>query len=155
MHIEPQVGAPVFKMTIPLGDNAWHGFGSEMVWVEGLPDRTLRLQNTPFFAKGLSYLDIVQVEVKDDELLFSSVYQRSGHSTYRLILEESTTDEQFAKRWNSLKALGCTYESFDDLRLYAVDVPTIEAVKAAYPLLQAGVLDGVWDFEEGHYAGKL
>lgn len=154
MHAEPQVDGPLFKMTISLGDHAWHGFGTETVWVEGLPDRTLRLQNTPFFAKGLGYLDIVEVKIEDDELLFSSVRQHGGHSTYRLILEGSTTDKQFSERWKFLAALGCTYESFGDLRLYAVDVPTIEAVKAAYPLLQAGERDGIWDFEEGCYAGK-
>jgi hypothetical protein len=154
MHNEPQLDAPIFKMTISLGDHAWHGFGTETVWVEGLPDGTLRLRNTPFFAKGLSYLDVVDVKVEDEELLFSGVRQRSRHSTYRLILEESTTDEQFADRWTAFAALGCTYESFGDLRLYAVDVPTTEAVKAVYLLLQAGEQAGLWDFEEGHFAGK-
>lgn len=153
MHAEPQTDAPAFKMTIPLAANAWHGFGTETVWVEGLSDGTLRLKNTPFFAKGLSYLDVVDVKIEDDELLFSGVRQRGGHSTYRLILEDAATEVQFAERWKALAALGCTYESFADLRLYAVDVPSAGAVKAVYQLLRAGESDGIWDFEEGHFAG--
>ena len=153
MHIEPQTDAPLFKMTIPLGDNAWHRFGSETVWVEGLPDKTLRLRNTPFFAKGVSYLDIVDVKVEDHELVFAGVRSRGGHSTYRLILDDAVTDQQFAERWKTLEALGCTYESFKDsgLRLYAIDVPPLSDVKEVFAALKAAERDGVWDFEEGHF----
>jgi hypothetical protein len=153
MHAEPETDAPAFKMTIPLGADAWHGFGTEVVWIEGSLDGTLRLRNTPFFAKGLSYLDVVDVKIEDDELLFYDVRQRGGHSTYRLILEDAATEAQFSERWKALAAHGCTYESFADLRLYAVDVPSVEAVKAVYQLLQAGEREGIWDFEEGHFAG--
>lgn len=153
MHIEPQVDTPLFKMTIPLGKASWHGFGTETVWVEGLPDKTLRLRNTPFFAKGLSNLDVVDVKIEDDELVFAGVRSRGGHSTYRIILDDTSTDMQFAERWKTLQALGCTYESFSgtELRLYAVDVPSRAAVKAVFDALQAGERDGIWDFDEGHY----
>lgn len=154
MHSKPNQDAPLFKLVIRLGDNAWHGYGAESVWVEGMPDKSLRLMNTPFFAKGLSYLDVVDVKVEDNALVFAGVRSRSGHSTYRLILENATTELQFAERWAAMAALGCTYESFGDLRLYAVDVPSTAAVRELYPLLQAGERDGVWDFQEGHFAGK-
>jgi Domain of unknown function (DUF4265) len=153
MHSEPKVDTPLFKLTIPLGDNAWHGFGAETVWVEGMPDQTLRLRNSPFFAKGLSNLDVVEIQVQDDELVFTKVLTRGGHSTYRLILEDGVTDQQFAEKWKLLEALGCTYESFEtpSLRIFAVDVPPTVAVSSAYALMQASEREGIWDFDEGHY----
>jgi hypothetical protein len=155
MHTQPQIDTPLFKLAIPLNGNVWHEFGSETVWVEGLADSTLLLRNSPFFAKGLSNLDTVYAKIENDELVFAGVHSKGGHSTYRLMLDNAVSDERFQECWRKLAVLGCTYESFSgsNLKLYAVDVPLASNVKAVYAVLQAGEQGGVWDFEEGHFAG--
>jgi Domain of unknown function (DUF4265) len=157
MHIQPQTDAPLFKLILPLGDNAWHGFESETVWVQGLSDRTLLLRNSPFFAKGLSNLNVVDAKVENNELVFAGVRSKGGHSTYRLMVGNAVSDTRFQERWKELAALGCTYESFSgvDLKLYTVDVPPASNVEAIYVVLQAGERNGIWDFEEGHFAGPV
>jgi Domain of unknown function (DUF4265) len=152
MHTQPESNAPLFKMMIPLDKSAWHGYAVETVWVEGLPDKTLRLVNTPFFARGISYFDVVDVTIQDGQIVFARIRNRGGHSTYRLVLRDGVDDLRFEEYWRKLAAIGCTYECMRDLRLYAVDVPSSQIVKVAYPLLNAGEQDGVWGFEEGYYA---
>jgi Domain of unknown function (DUF4265) len=157
MHAQPQTDSPLFKLTLPLNAKSWHGFGSEIVWAQGLPDRTLLLRNSPFFAKGLSNLDVVDAKVDNNELFFTGVRSKGGHSTYRLMVDNAISDTRFQERWKELAALGCTYESFNgsNLKLYAVDVPSALDVKAVYVVLQGGEHDGIWDFEEGHFAGSV
>jgi len=156
MHSEPQIDAPLFKLKLPLAGNTWHGFESETVWVQGLSNRTLMLRNSPFFAKGLSNLDVVDAKIENNELIFVGVLVKGGHSTYRVIPDNAISDVRFLEYWKKLAALGCTYESYSgiNLKIYSVDVPPTSDVKAVYSILQAGEKNGIWDFEEGHFAGE-
>ncbi|WP_412771174.1 DUF4265 domain-containing protein [Ralstonia solanacearum] len=115
-----------------------------------------RALNTPFFAKGLSYQDVISIKVESDGIFFNSVVSSGGHSTYRLIRNESVDDEIFKGRWGGLAELGCTYESFliGSAYMYAIDVPPSTDVRKVYSLLEAGEKDEIWDFDEGKYAGS-
>lgn len=152
MHvIEKKDG--LFKLTIPLPLDAWHGFESESVWAEALDDGVMRILNTPFFAKGISYKDLVSIKIGPEVIWFDSVIAKSGHSTYRIVLNDSTDDVIFKSRWMEIATLGCTYESFIDesMNLYAIDIPPGSDVRKVYVLLEAGEKDGVWDFDEGDF----
>jgi hypothetical protein len=150
-HIEPNVEAPLFKMAIRLPKDAWHGYETETVWVEGTKDGELRLRNTPFFAKDLSYMDIVKVVIEGDELVFSDVSQRGLHSTYRLVVEPTASISEIKRRLAELSRIGCTYEFFEGLQLYAFDIPANVNVDDVYALLSIGEKEGLWSFEEGHF----
>ncbi|WP_275761254.1 DUF4265 domain-containing protein [Ralstonia pseudosolanacearum] len=145
----------VFKVVVSLPEDAWHKFSSELLWAEALGDGTMRVLNTPFFAKGLSYGDVISIKVESDGIFFNSVVSSGGHSTYRLILNESIDDAIFKGRWNDLAELGCTYESFllGVACMYAIDVPPSVDVIKVYSLLEAGENDEIWDFDEGNCAG--
>ncbi|WP_081262239.1 DUF4265 domain-containing protein [Ralstonia solanacearum] len=146
----------VFKVVVSLPEDAWHNFSSELLWAEALEDGAMRVMNTPFFAKGLSYLDVISIKVESDGVFFNSVVSSGGHSTYRLIRNESVDDETFNGRWSGLAEPGCTYESFliGATYMYAIDVPPSADVRKIYSLLEAGEKEEVWDFDEGKYAGS-
>jgi hypothetical protein len=83
----------------------------------------LRLVNTPFFARGVSFGDLISV--RPDHVRRALVFDRlnagSGHSTVRIILmEESARTEVQLK----LREFECSYEGADQFEsLLAVDIP--------------------------------
>ena len=67
----------------------WPPVEIETIWAEWVAPRSARLLNSPFFAKGISYLDEVQTtdpEEAADFPEFQSVLKHSGHGTVRAIL---------------------------------------------------------------------
>ncbi len=129
---------------------------TERLWAKYVdyPNRNVvELWNTPFWAKGVSFLDWVDV-VYDDEtgnLDFKSVIKRSGRSTYRIIVYDKAA-EAFGPRWQSLSDLGCSYESANKsgYTLYAIDVPQASDIWQVYECLRAGQQAENWIFEEAH-----
>lgn len=135
------------KMIFHLEAEAWHGSATESVWVDDVGQGRYVLENSPFYAFGVSYQDVVSAKEANGELIFDKVLSRGGHSTYRLIVPESR--EEFDHYWEPLQRLGCTYEEGLN-RLLSVDVPPLADIYAAYNALEAGEQAGAWSFEEGH-----
>jgi uncharacterized protein DUF4265 len=111
------------------------------------------LQNSPFYAKGVSYLDIVDAKESAPgagDWKYSRTHLPSGHSTYRILIDKGRSD--FAEWWSKLEAKGCTYEYSDEgsSRLYAVDVPPTANIQDVYRILEDAEKQGVWTFQEGH-----
>lgn len=120
----------------------------ETLWAEKA-DGGYRLLNSPWYAKGVSYLDVVEVvAVADGYLKLTRKIGTAGHSTYRLLIQD---DADWVRSWEEIQSLGCTYEeSLDNgFRLLAVDVPPECDIHAAYSLMEAGERLGIWQFEEG------
>jgi hypothetical protein len=146
----------LIKIAIPLLPGEWHGFTVETVWARPTDQvGVVRLENSPFFAKGLSYRDLVQVVAGtlEDQLVFKQVVRKSGHCTYRVIPEDSSSGV-FGAFLADLNQLGCTYESgsFGGTVLYAVDTTDAETARRLYPRLEAGEQAGEFVFEEGDFA---
>lgn len=143
---------PLVKVVFFLGKNQWHGYESESVWAEKISNDRCRIRNTPFYAKGVSFEDVVFVREKNAGLWFEAVSIAAGHSTYRILLNKSIPERDFKKYWNPIENLGCSYESADSgkMILLAVDVPPNVDIHKAYELLDQGEQAGVWGFEEGH-----
>lgn len=136
------------KMTFLLEPEAWHGFATERLWVEPVAGGRYRLRNSPFYAFGVSAEDVVFGEDgREEELLFSKVALRAGHSTYRII--PLCDQPVLGSFWKPLQSLGCTYEEGYQ-GLLAVDVPPKVNIFQAYALLEKGEVEGAWSFEEGH-----
>jgi len=147
------------KVLFELDPEYWPGPGAETLWAEpvaGSEWRRFRLMNSPFYARGVSYLDVVRATPVGDANVFQfeAVLERSGHSTYMLIMQAD--EARVNAYWNRLQAMGCTYESTyepwkgKELPLYSVDVPPSTDLQAVYDLLERGELDKVWVFQEGH-----
>lgn len=145
------------KMSFLLDAADWHGSSLELLWVKSIPAESMLLfeiQNTPFFSKDVSFLDIVRGNEASEGLMFDGLIVSSGHSTYRLLTEDVAA---FELHWAQLQEIGCTYESskIDSRWLYAVDVPPTTDIYAAYAIFQRGQEAGAWYFEEGRVGHQL
>ena len=139
------------KVQVPLPSGEWHGFETESLWVEEVSKGKFRVENSPFFAKGVSFEDIVTASEKNGLLIFERVVISSGRSTYRIIPDKDIGDETFSKFWLPLNHLGCTFESADfGYKIYSVDVPSHSNIHEVYHLLDVGEKGGVWGFDEGN-----
>lgn len=124
------------------------------MWAEHVEGNFFRLRNVPFYVYGFSVEDVVEVAEQEGCITVKGVVERGGHSTYRIILPESASEEEFQKTWLSLAILGCTYERATR-RLVAIDVPPVADVYKVYDVLEAGEHTHKWEFEEGHCGHAL
>lgn len=125
----------------------------ERMHATSIDDGKYVLENSPFYAYGISFKDVFYAELRDGTLVFRAVISRGGHSTYRIRLPAGRDHAYFLNNWLELGKLGCTYEgsSANTTRLYAIDVPPGVDVAEVYRLLDEKEHQGVWVFEEGHY----
>ena len=139
------------KIMFELEAGEWHGYSTETLWAEPVGSHRYRLRNSPFFAFGVSFEDIVFARNENGMLCFDGVSISSGRSTYRLLLTDKGKGH-FEQYWQPLARLGCTYEEGKAL---AVDVPPNANIDEVYALFEAGEKEGVWDFDEGKCAHPL
>jgi Domain of unknown function (DUF4265) len=131
-----------------------NGFEGEWLWCRHFSKETCEIDNSPFRIYGISIGDIISYVKEGDNLIFSSLVKRGGHSTYRVILPAAKGHDYFLRYWDDMAKFGCTYEGAEgDRRIYSIDIPNISNVSAAYSTLQKYEDLGVWEFEEAHYAG--
>jgi hypothetical protein len=152
-------------VTFNLDHEDWHGRPSEGLWAEPIAGATsgsaLRLENSPFFVRGVSYQDVVRAVRRRDGpgLAFAGVVDRGGHSTYMLLVPPTHAD--FATYWQKLQELGCTHESkklrvsLGERILYSVDVPPRADIAEVRSTLEDGERKNVWMFQEGHVGHRL
>lgn len=148
------------KLLFYLDASDWHARSQETVWADLISESDgktiLRVQNSPFFAKSISFLDLVKGHRTDNDLfVFDQVVERSGHSTYVILCPIEQT--AFEELWRPLESAGCTYESGEieismgKMRMFSVDIPPGKDLLSIYSLLQDGENKGVWIFQESHY----
>lgn len=153
------------KIYFSLDPEDWHGHPSESLWAEKLDnspsDSVYCLLNSPFFTSGISYRDVVRAGPRQDGpgLQFIEVLDRSGHSTYMVLVPPICPD--FDEYWERLNKLGCTYESmtldtsFGKRLLYSIDVPESSNIYDVYEILEQGERANLWIFQEGHCGHAL
>ena len=139
---------PLVKVLFNLEPTACHGSAFETLWAERVGLDEYCLENVPFYAFGVSFQDTVLAPKENGLPVFSKVIRRGGHSTYRLVLNDSHRDD-FDRYLDPLQGRGCSYEE-GHKPLLAVDVPPEANIFEVYAGLEAGEKAGVWSFEEGH-----
>jgi hypothetical protein len=134
--------------------NSWHGHKQEGVWVKlikALADKAIvEVCNIPFFSNVISMGDRIAVGLYDDEVVFQSVVERGGHSTYRIFIGSPRSFD--LERLSILKKLGCDWErsEWGGGDLYAVDIPPESDFDEVYGVLKQGKLDGIWICDQGY-----
>jgi hypothetical protein len=124
-----------------------HDGNAETLWAFVLGRDRYQLDNIPFLAFDLSLNDVVSAPVADDIPTFERVLERSGHSTYRLALQDGVDPATFPELVGALKDLGCRLERFTP-RMIGVDVPPSVDIHAAYEVISSGMTAGNWHFDE-------
>jgi hypothetical protein len=105
-----------------------------------------RIDNIPFYVRGVAWGDIVSAIRDDDGLLnYVKVIVPSGHSTVRLWFA-SASDVQGVR--DALRALGCGSE-LNRERLVAVDIPREVRYSEITAFLEEKESLGVLEYEEG------
>ena len=118
--------------------------GSESVWAT-IKDETYIIDNSPFFARGVSFGDVVTAEKVDGELIYKTTVEYSGHSTFRFLFSKR---ELLQKVRQELNEMGCSSEKSHLEDLISVDVPPEVSMLKFREFLAKYVQENVIGFEE-------
>jgi hypothetical protein len=143
---ESEVGKPV-KVIVLLerDDDDYPPVDYEELWTTPLGEGLYRIENIPFFARGIARGDIVSAAVDEEEdLIFHEVAEQSGHSTIRLIVYNEYAVPAIVERFLNQ---GCDAETTFN-KLVALDVPPEVSLEAVKEKLELGYTQGQWDYEE-------
>lgn len=139
------------RMSVILDPQPWHDTRVERLWVSRIAETVFRLENSPFYAYGLSFGDYVIARNVDGVLTFEKASRSGGHSTYRIIAAPSTDLEKFSDELKlQLRAFGCSFEG-NGRGVFSIDVPPAADVEGLYCWLSAGETEAKWSFEEAHF----
>lgn len=123
---------------------------TESMWAEQVGPDLFVLRNSPFWVRGVNFLDTVRAERRGAEWFFVEVHARAGHSTFRVYRRGRSLREPWARTLAPLQRLGCGFEGADG-RKATVDVPRTADVHAVFAALRLGEEQGRWRFEEVHF----
>ena len=127
----------------------------ESLWAAPTEGGLFRLENVPFFAKGVSFKDEVSIsQGSDGHKWYADVVAPSGHSTVRVIVYRNASLPPLEERVSELRRRfverGCITELSHLPGLFAVDVPPSISIETVRPLLEEGVASEAWDYEESN-----
>ena len=131
-----------------LSDDANH---TETVWATPVGLNLYCLDNSPFFAYGVSWQDVV--EAKPDQhgvLEFLRCVKKSGNRTLRLIFQDCrSTDLGAQEILQGLRDLRCSYEGLQP-RMISINVPADVDLSAVTGFLrrQSGLQ---WEYADPTY----
>lgn len=102
-----------------------------------------RLENVPFFAKGVSFRDVVAVSTgSDGHKRFAGVLVPSEHSTIRVVVYRNASPRPLEERVRELRErfvqIGCITELSHLAGLFAIDVPPSIQIDTWRPLFAGG-----------------
>lgn len=119
----------------------------ETLWAQTEEQEGLyRIDNIPFYVRGISSGDVVAAEYSDDQLYFARLVTPSSNSVFRLYVAE-VTDMQSTR--DAFRALNCESELSRIPKLVAIEIPGSVAIEPVSALLENGALSGRWEYEWG------
>jgi hypothetical protein len=123
----------------------------ETLWARPLGDHLFELDNTPWYAYGFSWHDVIEARAQTTEGFpeFVRVARKSGHRTVRVILEPpadvSATSQAVL---DGLRELGCSYEGANP-QFIGVDIPPTVDLMTVRQFLIAS--DQEWEHADPPY----
>ncbi len=98
----------------------------ETLWAVALGNNLFRLDNSPFYVYGVSWLDIIEArEIAEGFYEFVRVVEKSGNRTVRIIFQQFTgNDEQGKQILSDITNLGCSYEGANS-KFIVITIPSI------------------------------
>ena len=123
----------------------------ETLWADPVGPDLYRLDNSPFWAYGVSWRDIVEAHPDPDGMLrMTRVVEKSGHRTVRVILKPGVDVSPEAQAiMDGARALGASCEGMNPAYL-AIDIPPgVELMAVAKYLTERGVQ---WEHADPRYS---
>ncbi|MFJ7421736.1 DUF4265 domain-containing protein [Streptomyces uncialis] len=138
-----------FRMDMDEG--GWPTASVESLWAMDRGDGTVRLDNTPWFVRGVACGDILRVEPDEEGLRWAGdTVRASEHCTIRLIVLKdggsAAARQSVLKVFHSLGTMG---EGIERFRMVALDVPPAADLTKIHKLLVHGAAKEWWHWEEG------
>jgi len=127
--------------------NHW-AIGGESLWATPLGSDLYRIENVPFFAYGLNFLDIVLATPDSDQLKpeIRRLVTPSGHKTYRIIFDKEISREKQVELLETLEKYEASYERADGKNV-AIDIKPSGNHIAVYDQLDEYEQTGFLSFE--------
>lgn len=130
-------------------ESDWPPVSVETLWVESLGGEKFRIDNSPFFVKGISVDDIVEgrLEGSDEEemLYFSRKLKASRHSTIQVIV---LVDEIVSDIKSEVAAAGCHIEVSPWPSMFSIDIPERLLVDVIHGLFEQRSSLGQLEYED-------
>ena len=127
--------------------NHW-GTGGESIWAVDLGNDLYEIRNTPFYAYGLNFGDVVLATADSPDLKpeIRKVERRSGNQTLRLFFAKDVDPVVQRPRLDSLRVHHVSYERCSD-RLVALDLEPGADIDDVRDILDAWTDDGLAEYE--------
>jgi hypothetical protein len=147
---EPDLVRVLFSLDVD--EDGWPPASAETMWARALSPDRVKIDNVPFFVRGLSSGDEVRVVRDDDGMLVATeVIEWAGHCTVQVVPFPSGALEGDLQRvLDAFAPLGITGEGIEQFRLIALDIPLDADLQAIIGLLRYGFEEDWWDYEEGN-----
>lgn len=118
---------------------------TESLWAEAVEGGFV-VRNSPFYATGIAWGDIVSAELRDGALWHTGLIKASGHSTVQILfLREGPVRDSVTRHLQSLR---CGAEGSDLPNLIAVDVPSDVSYSEVRTYLEEQESAGILGFRE-------
>ncbi|GIE75141.1 hypothetical protein Aph02nite_10910 [Actinoplanes philippinensis] len=132
-------------------DDGWPPVGREGLWAVPVTADTVRLDNTPWFARNVASGDLFRVHRSEDgQLVADERLEWSGNCTIRIIpFADGALGGSRQRVLDLFAPLGVTGEGLQQFGMVALDVPPDADLAAVKRQLRDGARDGWWDYEEG------
>jgi hypothetical protein len=117
----------------------------ETIWVEDLGGSKYRVDNIPFYVRGVSPDDVVEGERHGDILEYHKTLTRSDISVLRIVFFKG---ERVYSVLGKLVNEGCRWEESHLSSLYSVEMPASASWNRLKTFLDNEALGGVLDYEE-------
>jgi hypothetical protein len=127
--------------------NHW-ATGGESMWAKPLGNDEYELRNTPFYAYGLNWGDIVKAISPEPTFKpeVREVVRPSGSRTLRLYFKDDLDRPSQLQLLNEMKDFGLSYERATEI-LIALDIPSESDYDAIYDHLLALENKGILEYE--------
>ncbi len=127
--------------------NHW-AISGESIWAKPLENDEYEIRNTPFYAYGLNWGDIVKAVSLDPTLKpeVREVVRPSGNRTLRLYFKKNLDHRSQLQLLEEICKLGLSYERANEI-LIALDIPSESDYGAICDHLWALENDGVLEYE--------
>jgi len=123
----------------------------ETLWADQVGADLYRLDNSPFWAYGVSWQDVVEAHPDPDGVLrMTRVVEKSGHRTIRVILKAGVDVSPDSRAiMEGVRTLGAGYEGMNATYL-AIDIPPgVDLMTIAKYLTERGVQ---WEHVDPRYS---
>jgi hypothetical protein len=132
--------------------DGWPPADSEGLWAEPVSRDLYRLENTPWFARGVAANDLIEARPDADGVLwFVQVRERGGRIVVRVIPRaDGPLGGNRQRVLDVFEPLGVRGEGMSSpVNMVALDIGPEAALSSVKSLLATGESDGRWYYEEG------